>query len=243
MDVYGTNLLSIKLVTLAPELPDAASLVRFFTSWGIRVSLGHSAATYEDGCRALEAGATCLTHTLNCMAPLHQREPGLAGLITLRADRGPSQMPPFFTILADGHHVRPRVATLMYRAAPRRAILVSDSIELNGPADGTYPGHAQIPHPQVKKGLVAYIEGTDTLIGSCCSVDQCVRHLIDWTGCTLAEAVRCVTENVAEMMGLPDRGFLTQGYRADFVVLDEDGRVLQTWIAGVMVWDGRTPRL
>jgi N-acetylglucosamine-6-phosphate deacetylase len=174
------------------------------------------------------------------MAPLHHRNPGLAGLITLPDNDDPK--PPYYTLLSDGIHVHPNIITLLYRAAPHRTILISDSIELAGLPDGTYPGHAQIPHRQVKKGAMATIEGTDTLIGATSTVNECVKNLIKWTGCNVAEAVRCVTENVVEFMGVRDRGLLLEGRRADFVVLDDDGDVLETWVAGKQVWraEGRT---
>lgn len=91
-------------------------------------------------------------------------------------------------------------------------------------------------HPQRKAGNRVTIEGTDTLIGSCCSIDECVRNLVRWSGCELAEAVRCVTENVVGMMGLEDRGRIEAGRRADFVVLGEGGEVEETWLEGRRVW-------
>lgn len=80
------------------------------------------------------------------------------------------------------------------------------------------------------------IDGTDTLVGGCATLAQCVRNLVEWSGCGIAEAVRCVTENVAEFMGVRDRGKLEAGRRADFVVLSDEGEVLQTWVGGRMVW-------
>ncbi len=79
------------------------------------------------------------------------------------------------------------------------------------------------------------ISGTDTLIGTCVGLDECVRTLMVWAKIGIAEAVRCVTENVAAAMGLEDRGKLEVGKRGDFVVLSEDGNVLQTWISGTKV--------
>jgi N-acetylglucosamine-6-phosphate deacetylase len=174
------------------------------------------------------------------MTPLHHRDPGLAGLITLPEDDMPK--PPYYTLLSDGVHIHPNVATLLYRAAPHRCILISDSIELAGLPDGTYPGNAQIAHSQVKKGPVATIEGTDTLIGATSTVNESVKKLIKWSGCSVAEAVRCVTENVADFMGISDRGVLQEGRRADFCILNDEGEVLETWVAGKQVWrvEGRS---
>ncbi|KAB2572529.1 N-acetylglucosamine-6-phosphate deacetylase [Lasiodiplodia theobromae] len=278
--IYGaTGLRSVKLATLAPELPSSTSLINTLTTnHSIRVSLGHTTATYADGLAALGAGATCLTHTLNAMTPLHSRQPGLAGLISLPPPptknggaAQPQPQPPYYTLIADGHHLHPSTVSLLYRANPSRAILVSDSIELASPAipAGTYPGHAQIssaqrkvthdpvtgePYPSPKAVIAANGSTTaaidddasnETLIGGCGTLAEAVRNLVAWTGCTLPEAVRTVTENVAGLMGVdtPDSlegggvGVLKEGNRADLVVLSEEGEVLQTWMSGRMVWE------
>lgn len=68
------------------------------------------------------------------------------------------------------------------------------------------------------------------------ALDQAVRNMYYWSGCDIAKAVKAVTENVADLMGLRDRGRLREGYRADFVVLDDGGNVKQVWLAGVRLW-------
>lgn len=232
ISVYGeSNMTSIKMVTVAPELDGSADLIRNLTTKrGIRVSLGHSAADYGTGIAALKAGATTLTHVFNAMNPLNHRFPGLAGLIA-------SLEAPYYSIIPDGIHLHPATVAMAYRANPERCILITDSLEMAGLRDGVYPGHAQIPHRQHKLGNRVTIEGTETLIGSCIGLDECVRNLVKFSGCTLFEAIRCVTENVANLMGLKDRGKLEVGRRADFVVLNDEGIVQQTWIGGVKEYD------
>jgi N-acetylglucosamine-6-phosphate deacetylase len=58
-----------------------------------------------------------------------------------------------------------------------------------------------------------------------------------WAGIPVQEAVRCVTENVADAMGLVDRGKLEIGRRGDFVVLAEDGIAKATWVLGTKVYE------
>jgi N-acetylglucosamine-6-phosphate deacetylase len=225
-------------VTLAPELASSPSLIKTLTARGIRVSLGHSTASYTDGLLGLKAGATCLTHTLNAMPALTSRAPGLAGLVSLPKAADPP--PPYYTIIPDGEHLHPATVSLLHRTNPQRSILVTDSIELASLPDGTYPGHSQIPFEQTKTGTRATISGTDTLIGGCIPLQQGVRNLMEWSGCGIAEAVGSVTQNVAELMGVDGdggRGVLKEGRRADLCVLNEGGEVLQTWIAGVKAWD------
>ena len=231
-EIYGNSgqLDSVKLVTLAPELKGSMDLISTFASHNIRVSLGHSAADFDTGLKAMTAGARALTHVFNAMSPLHHRTPGLAGLIA-------SSESPYFSLIADGIHLHPATLSLAFRSDPGKCILITDSIEMAGLPDGVYPGNAQIPHLQRKLGNKVTIDGTDTLIGSCCSLEECVRNLKQWNRCSLPEAVRCATENVANFMGITDRGMIQEGRLADFNVLDEEGRILQTWIKGEKIYE------
>ena len=151
-----------------------------------------------------------------------------------------SPRPPYYTVIADGQHLHANTVSLLYRNNPKRAITITDSIELASMPDGDHPGHAQIPYEQTKKGNRATIAGTDTLIGGCIPLQQNVRNLMEWSGCGIAEAVGTVTENVAGLMGIDGqggRGVLKEGRRADLTVLSESGEILQTWVAGHKVWD------
>ncbi|KAL3427179.1 N-acetylglucosamine-6-phosphate deacetylase [Phlyctema vagabunda] len=232
--IYGARNVqeSIKIVTLAPELPGALALTqKLRDEYGTRVSMGHSAATYAQGRRGIEAGASLLTHTFNAMNPLHHREPGLPGLIATRTRDGDGGAP-YFSLIADAIHLHAGIVALAYRASPSRCILITDSIELSGLPDGIHPGHAQIPFNQLKAGNKVTIENTDTLVGTCIGLDECVRNLMSWAELSIQDAVRCVTDHVADAMGLQDRGRLDVGMRADFVVLGEDCTVKETWILG-----------
>jgi N-acetylglucosamine-6-phosphate deacetylase len=227
------------MVTIAPELPGAPKLIRDIVGRDIRVSLGHSNATFAQGLAGLQAGATALTHTLNAMSPFQSREPGLAGLISL-PENSEAVQPPYYSFIPDGHHLHPNTVSTLHRIAPQRSILITDSIEVAGLRDGVYPGHAQIPHMQHKLGNLVTIDGTNTLIGGCISLQECVGNLMKFTGCGISEAVRSATENVAGLMGLDHaggRGVIKEGMRADLCVLNDQGDVLQTWIGGRKVWD------
>ncbi|CZR53225.1 related to N-acetylglucosamine-6-phosphate deacetylase [Phialocephala subalpina] len=219
-DVYGEESLkeSIRVCTLAPELPGALEHIKKLREYGVSVSMGHSAANFGQGVEGIKAGANLITHTFNAMNPLHHREPGLPGLLS-------SPSPPYFSLIADSIHLHPNIVSLAYRSSPTHCILITDSIELSGLPDGIYPGHAQIPHQQLKTGNKVTILNTDTLIGTCIGLDECIRNLMAWAGIGVEEAVMCVTENVAEAVGLRDRAKLEVGRRGDFVVLSESGEV------------------
>lgn len=233
--VYGDEeaVSAVKMVTLAPELRNSLNLVQDLAQRGIIVSLGHSAADYDTGTRALGSGARMLTHVFNAMNAFGHRSPGIAGLVS-------SSEAPYFSIIADGVHIHPATATMAFRANPSHCILISDAVEMAGLPDDIYAGHAQIPHAQRKVGNKVTIEGTDTLIGSCSDVAECVRNLKAWSGCSLAEAVRCASQNIASLMKDEDRGLIEEGRKADFVVLSDEGDVQETWMMGTKVYETPT---
>lgn len=89
----------------------------------------------------------------------------------------------------------------------------------------------------VKDGERLYLQGTDTLAGSVVTLDTCVRNFRRFTGCSLAEALRCATVNPAKCLGIEQRkGTLRPGADADLVVMDGEGCVLATWVRGVEAW-------
>lgn len=113
----------IKIITIAPELPGALKVIEKCVERGIRVNMGHSNATYNQGVDGKKAGATGITHIFNAMKPFHHREPGLAGFGLLDEDI-------YIEIIADGVHLHPKTIEIIF-AIKRldRIILVSDSVK------------------------------------------------------------------------------------------------------------------
>jgi predicted amidohydrolase YtcJ len=77
---------------------------------------------------------------------------------------------------------------------------------------------------------------------SCVTLDECVRNLANWTSCSIAQAVECVTAHPAELLGISNKkGSLRYGLDADLVILDDAGNVFQTWKFGEKVYDVAEP--
>jgi N-acetylglucosamine-6-phosphate deacetylase len=110
----------VRLVTLAPELTGGLDAVRRLRARGVTVAIGHSNATYDEAVAAADAGATLVTHVFNAMAPMHHRDPGLAGAALADERLTPA-------VIGDGVHVHPAVLALVLRTG--RAVLVSDSVQ------------------------------------------------------------------------------------------------------------------
>lgn len=233
-DVYGEhNLLeNVRIVTAAPEIPGVLDIIPAMKAKNITFAVGHTAADYKTGLRAIEAGATMITHLYNAMPQPHHRDVGVVGLITLPIADGTSQSP-YFGLICDGVHVDPAMATMAYRANPNKCILVTDAMHLIGLPDGTYKWDSQ---SITKKGPILYLKGTTTLAGAATTLGQCVRNLMKWSGLSLAEAVKTVTNNPADLINAQaSKGYLNVGCDADLVVMDAHGFLVSVYKLGVHV--------
>jgi len=144
---------------------------------------------------------------------------------------------PYYGIIVDGCHSHPHSVRLAYTAHKEGCILVTDAMPMLDPHlhDGLHDWRDG--RRLIKEGVRLYIEGTDTLAGSVVTLDTCVRNFVEFTGCTLGEAIKCATHNPAVCLNIANRkGTLRPGADADLVILDPAGNVKATWVAGKKVW-------
>lgn len=215
----------VRVVTLAPEHPEAAAAARRFAAAGVRVSLGHTTADHDTVRAALAgiraAGGTAgATHLFNAMEGLGSRAPGAVGAVLDDAHV-------FAELILDTHHVHPTAFRVARRCLCGRLLLVTDAMRAAGQGDGESElgGHAV----RVRDGVARLADGT--LAGSVLTLDAALRHAVAH-GVPLVEAARLVSANACRYLGLRDRGELVEGLRADLVVLDEDLRVAEVWREG-----------
>lgn len=199
----------LRVITVAAELPGALDLIAWARERGIVVSLGHSAATFEQARAGYAAGARSTTHLFNAMSGIDHRSPGLA-LAALLDDAVAVEL------IADGIHVAPEVWPLITRLKPAdRWFLVSDAL----PLAGTGEGQGQVGGLEVEVvGQRATLVGTSTLAGSVIALDDAVRNLVA-SGVALPTAVAAAARAPLELLGITDRGRIVPGLRADLVTL------------------------
>lgn len=212
---------TIRMVTLAPELPGADAAIRRFADAGVVVAVGHTGATYEQTRHAIAEGATVGTHLFNAMPPLHHREPG-AALALLRDPRVTVEL------IADGVHLHPDVVSAVVEAAgPDRVALVTDAIAAAGRPDGAFRlGEVRV---DVAAG-VARVHGTSTIAGSTATMDRLFRAVHADAG--LPAAVQMIAATPARALGLQRVGELKAGYDANLVVLDAGLGVSEVMVRG-----------
>jgi N-acetylglucosamine-6-phosphate deacetylase len=217
----------VTMVTVAPELSGAIDAIEQLVADGVVVSLGHTDADAACMSDAKRAGATAVTHLFNAMAPFGHRAPGPIG-VTLADDTLVAGL------ICDGIHVDPLAVRLAWRAlGPARMMLVTDATAVLGLAPGRHRlGGIDI---DVDISLTGVRTPDGTLAGSDLALDQAVRNLVAYTGCSAIDALATVTTVPARLLGLDDRGTLTAGHRADVTLLDAGLDVVATFVGGELV--------
>lgn len=200
----------VRIMTFAPELPNADKLIQLLKENNVIASMGHSLANETQTLRAIDAGATHCTHLFNGMEPLHQRQVGLAG-IALTDDRVTVEL------IIDGRHVHSRMVDLACRCKPdNRLIGISDCTMASGMPDGTYRiGPSEI---RVVGGFSQNPDGK--LAGTTTMLDSGWHSLMSCGHLSETRAAEAVTSNPARHFGFDDRGILLPGKRADLAIFE-----------------------
>jgi N-acetylglucosamine-6-phosphate deacetylase len=209
------------IVTLAPEKVGLGA-IRQLAEAGVIVCAGHTNATAEVIDRALESGLRGFTHLFNAMSQLTAREPGVVGA-ALNDDKS------WCGIIVDGHHVDQMVLKIALRAGRlSRFMLVSDAMpSVGGEKSFTVAGE----EIAVSEGRCVNADGT--LAGSDLDMASAVRNAVSMLGIDVGDAVAMASANPAAFLRLDHVvGRIAAGHRANFVLLDDDLRVLESWIDG-----------
>lgn len=219
---------TLKIATVAPELPGALAAIRHLTGSGVLVSIGHTDASYEEAKAGIDAGATLGTHIFNTSRGISHRDIGAAGALLLD-ERVTVEL------IADGHHVSPSAAKLVFKLKGRDGLyLITDSIEAAGTNMPSFTLRNGL-HVEIREGRTWGPE--DRLIGSILTMDQAVRNLMEWFGLELTEAIRYATAVPARVMGIADRkGSIEIGKDADIIIADQNFSVQATFVGGRRVY-------
>ena len=212
---------TIKVLTLAPELSGHLALIPQLNQLGIRVQIGHSAGSYEDGLAALQAGVAGFTHLFNGMTPLNHYEPGIVGAALAHAE--------YAELIPDLQHVHPGAMRAALRAIPK-LYCVTDATAATGMPDGEYALGSQT----VLKCLGCVRLASGSLAGSALTMDQALRNLLS-IGVDLVAASNCLSSHPADYLGLPERGRIAPGAWADLLAFDADLQLQAVFIEGESV--------
>lgn len=216
----------IKVITMATEQDDNFALTKYCASTGVAVSIGHSAATYEEASMAVANGAKSMTHIFNGMTAFHHRKPGLVGAAMRFRDT-------FGEVICDGNHSEPAALNDLFIAKGKdHTIMISDALMVKGLPVGTKVlfGGNEI---ELYADGSAHLTSTKGLAGSTLRLNEGLKVLIEKAMIPFEYAINSCTLNPARLLGVDDRkGKLVSGYDADIVVLNDDYSVEMTYCKG-----------
>jgi N-acetylglucosamine-6-phosphate deacetylase len=226
LQTIGLHRSDVGIVTLAPELPGGLDLVRVLVAAGIRVSLGHSGASYDEAMAAIDAGARHATHLFNRMRPMTHRDPGLTGAVLASQDIAAE-------LICDGVHVHPAAMRIAIAAkGAQRIMAITDGTAGSGLPRGT---SATLGGQPIIVGDTATL-ADGTIAGSVLTMDRAFATLVGSAGVSLVDAAAMCATTPARELGMQGLGVIAPGSKADLAVLDASLRVRQTWLGGVMVF-------
>lgn len=214
----------IRKIAIAPERNGSIEFTKYATKNNISVALGHSSATFEQVEQVVNSGAKVFVHTYNGMSPLNHREPGMVG--AAMALKGT-----YAELICDGHHVNPIAAKIIMDIKSRNNIaLITDCMRAGAMDDGEYTlGRFNV---NVKNGVARLSSGS--LAGSVLTMDNAVRNIVNWDISTLEDAIKMATYIPALSCNIDNVcGSMCQGMSADFIVIDDNFNIHETYINGI----------
>ena len=212
----------IKLCTIAPEVEGGYEAIEKVTkNSNVRISVGHSDATFEQAMHAFACGATQVTHLFNAQTALHHRKPGVVGA-GLSSEA-------YTELIADTFHVNPGLFSLIAKCKGDKLVLITDCTRAGGMPDGEYTlGGQKI----FVKGIQCLLED-GVIAGSVLKLNHALKNLHNNTDLPLCEVVAAATLNPASAIGIADtKGSIKSGKDADLVLMDTDFEVKKTIIGG-----------
>ncbi|HET7681256.1 MAG TPA: N-acetylglucosamine-6-phosphate deacetylase [Xanthobacteraceae bacterium] len=211
----------VTLITLAPEQMPKGAIAQLAKA-GVRISLGHSIASYEQTRAAMSEGLTGFTHLFNAMPQMLSRQPGPVAAALESPDA-------FYGLIVDGEHVDPASLRIAVRGLGR-PMLVTDAMPPVGGSRATFALYGN--EIAVSGGLLRRKDGT--LAGAFLTMAQAVNNCVHMLGLRLEDALPLASRNPADFLGLGSRlGQLAAGYRADMVAFHPERiDVIETWVAG-----------
>lgn len=218
---------SIKVIAIAPEKEGSMNMIQLLKSRGIKISIGHTNASYDIAKEAIERGADIAVHIFNGMRGLHHREPGVVGAFLCDDEV-------FTELISDTIHVHPEVMGLIIKCkGTDRVCMISDCMRAGGLEDGEYRlGELNVivrdSVPRLNNGSLA---------GSTLKLLNGVKNMIDIVGIDPLEAFHMASLIPARALDVEDRfGSIKVGKKADFTAIDDNYNVVMTFIDGRIVY-------
>lgn len=230
---------NIKLITLAPELEGSLEFIKYVNGEGIQISIGHSAAEFEEIRDLKDYGLGGFTHTFSGMKGFHHRRLGVVGAAMYFDD--------MYAEFAKqtGMTVKPEAFAIMYKIkGPEKIILTSDS---TGLAHVKQPFHHYIREctfiPDGDYLKLKYDDGREERINKYdydkvkdleLSYLNSVKNVVANIDASIGDIVKMTAENPAKYIGVYDKkGSIEIGKDADLLVIDGLWNLKDVFVKGI----------
>ncbi len=222
----------LRLVAIAPELPDSQKAIDYFNDHGARVAYAHSNCNYEEALKAFKNGITVSTHTANVMSGIHHRNMGGLGACLLDKEV-------WCEVICDGLHVRNEMLQIMFATKPfEKWMMVSDNAAIAGAPAGRY-NFGWMPVNVDERGFC--LSDTGRLCGSAKPVIFGIKNLVENMNIPIETVLKMAALNPCICYGFDkEKGSIKVGKDADYVVINDNYEVLETVSEGRIVFDHKT---
>jgi N-acetylglucosamine-6-phosphate deacetylase len=216
------QIVPIKLLDLAPELPGAIELIKKYHQQ-INFSIAHTTANFATATSAFTAGANHITHLFNAMPPLSHKDPSVVGA----AYKFRQQVYP--ELITDSIHIHPQVVKMSFDIFDNLT-LVSDSMKATGLGDCTSEIGGQ---KVIVKNKEARLATNGALAGSAFNLFDCFYNAVNKIGIKLEKAVVAATLNPAKSIGVDGQyGSIENNKIANILILDQNLQLEQVILGG-----------
>lgn len=217
----------IVVATVAPEMEGGCEGIKEIRkNCDVKVSIGHTDATFEETLDGIDAGATHITHLFNAQTPLHHRNPGVVGAALLKDV--------YTELICDTFHVHKGLFEFVAKTKGDKLVLITDCTRAGGMPDGEYTlGGQKI----FVNGIECLLED-GTIAGSVLKLNDAVKNLYSNTDLSLWDVVAAASLNPAKAIGVDNRkGSLETGKDADIIIMDKDFNIKKTIIGGKVKYE------
>lgn len=222
------------IFSISPDVEGIEKLIPIMAKNGTPVFMTHTAATVVETQKAIELGARHATHFYDVFPCPSVSELGVRPCGAVEAILADERVSVDFIL--DGVHVDPvamKMTLINKRKGPGKVCLVTDANVGAGLEPGQFSFGKIGEICFAYKGAPARSVKDNTLAGSGLTMDQALKNAVRWLDISLVEASKLVSYHPAKVLGLEHKkGLIKEEYDADFVVLNKNLDILQTWING-----------
>ena len=202
----------------APEKDKDNAVLKEITEKGILAATAHSSAEYDDVLRAFEGGNHLITHLYSCTSTI-TRHQGFRHLGIIESAYLLDDM--YVEAIADGCHLPLDLLKMIIKLkGTDRVCLITDALRPGGIGEDGKE-YRDCPVPFVIEDGVAKLLDRSAFAGSIATSDILLKTAVK-AGCSVADAVKMMTETPAKVMGLETKGKIDAGFDAQFTVFNEN---------------------